>query len=64
MPPKGTCPLNPFIKRKKTNKFDRPSKKPKVVTGSIVREAPLSTKLPLPYLGKRERFDDGSRSHL
>ena len=48
VPPKGTGPLNSFIKRKTTDKVDRPTKKPKVVTGSTIRETPPTTKLPPP----------------
>ena len=46
MPPKGTGPLKPFIKRKTTDKVDCPAKKPKVVTGPTVEETPSSAKLP------------------
>ena len=48
VPPKGTGPLNSFIKRKTTDKVDRSTKKPKVVTGSTIREMPPTTKLPPP----------------
>ena len=46
VPPKGTGPLNLFIKRKTTDKVNRPTKKPKVVTGSTIGEMPPTTKLP------------------
>ena len=49
MPPKGTSPINPFTKRKPSDKIARPPKKPKVVTRSTVKEIPDSNKLtPLP----------------
>ena len=48
VPPKGTAPLNSFIKRKTTDKIDCPTKKPKVVTGSTIGETPPTTKLPPP----------------
>ena len=46
MPPKGTNLVNPFTKRKKSDKINRPPKKPKVVTGSTVKETLDSNKLP------------------
>lgn len=50
VPLKGTGPLNLLLKRKMMDKVDRPPKKPKVVTSSIVRETPLTTLLPpLPH---------------
>ena len=48
LPPKGTGPINLFTKRKLSDKTDRPPKKPKVVTGSIVKETLDSNKLPPP----------------
>ena len=67
VPPKGTGPLNPFIKRKMTDKVDCPSKKPKVVTGSTVGEMHLTIKLPPPppsWERERLRLDDGPRFYL
>ena len=46
--PKGTSPLKPFIKRKTTYKVNHPAKKPKVVTGSTIKETSPTTKLPPP----------------
>lgn len=46
VPPKGKGPLNPFLKRKMTNKVDDPHKKPKVVTRSTIKVTPLTTQLP------------------
>ena len=43
MPSKGKGLLNPFQKRKMTDKVDRPPKKPKVVTGSTIGEMPPIT---------------------
>ena len=48
MPSKEKGPLNPLLKRKTSDKVNRPPKKPKVVTGSIVGETPLTTRLPPP----------------
>ena len=53
VPPKGTGLVNPFTKRKSSDKIDRHPKKLKVVMGSTVEETPDSNKLPpLPRLGK------------
>lgn len=55
MPLKGTGLVNPFTNRKRSNKIDRPPKKPKVVIGSTVEETTNSNKLPpLPHLGKEK----------
>ena len=48
MPSKEKGPLNPVLKRKTSDKVNRPPKKPKVVTGSTVGETPLTTRLPPP----------------
>lgn len=45
---KGTGLVKPFIKRKTTDKVDRPAKKPKVEIPTTVGEMPLATKLPPP----------------
>lgn len=54
---KGSLPLkgqaNPLTKRKLSEKVDHQSKKPKVLTGSVVGETPAASKLPpKPGLGK------------
>ena len=62
MPLKGTGLLNSILKIKTTDKFDRPPKKPKVVTGSTVEETPLTTQLPpspCPGKGKGLMMDHG-----
>ena len=48
MPSKEKGPLNPVLKRKTSDKVNRPPKKPKLVTGSTVGETPLTTWLPPP----------------
>ena len=55
MPLKETSPVNPFTKRKLSNKIDRPPKKPKVVTRSTVEEATDSNKLPPPPRPRKEK---------
>ena len=46
MPPTGvTGPIKPFIKRKTTDKVNRPTKKPKMVPLTI-EEMPPATQLP------------------
>ena len=47
-PTRGMGPIKQFIKRKMTDKVDRPPKKPKVLITPIVGETSLSTKLPPP----------------
>ena len=60
MPPKGTGPANPSIKRKPLDKTDRLLKKPKVTAGSAVEENPNAKKLPhLPGIGKGKGFMTG-----
>lgn len=61
--------MNPFLKRKTTDKVDCPPKKPKVVTGSTIRETPPTTQLrPMPRSGKRKGLMMGdspvSKKHL
>jgi len=42
----GMGPIKPFIKRKTTNKVNRPPKKPKEVITPTIGETSPSTKLP------------------
>ena len=44
----GTAQVKTFVKRKFTDKNDRPSKKPKEVVVSIVGEMPIATQVPHP----------------
>ena len=48
MPSKEKGPLNLLLKRKTSDKVNRPPKKPKVVIGSTIEETPLTTRLPPP----------------
>ena len=60
MPLKGMGSINLFIKRKPSNKIDRPPKKPKVMMGSTAKETSNLNKLPpSPCSGKGKRFNDG-----
>ena len=46
VPLKGMGSINLFIKRKPSNKIDRPPKKPKVMMGSTAKETSNLNKLP------------------
>ena len=61
-PPKVMSLANPSTKRKSSEKVDRQSKKPMVVTGSLVGKTPATSKLspkPSPRKGKGLMMSQG-----